>query len=73
MGIAIYLLILHSASEALDKHIFGQANIAIHADLDIIGYQHIVKVCTGGLTAFVGIEGIRATIGPDGLSTTSTQ
>jgi hypothetical protein len=50
------------APEALDKNVVLKPSLAIHADLDFLGFQHCGKGFTRELAALVAVKDFRSTI-----------
>ena len=64
IGFQIHLFVFHTAPKTLDEHIVQPAAFAVHADLDIVAFEHASELLTGELAALVGIEYVgRAMLG----------
>ena len=56
IGFQVDLFIFQAAPEALNKHIVHPAALAIHADLNPMGLEHICEALTGKLATLVGVK-----------------
>jgi hypothetical protein len=59
IGLAIKLLMLQVAPEALDKHIAGSAPLAVFAYLDAMGFEGSRQILAGKLTTLAIVKDFR--------------
>ena len=51
IGMQIYVLVLDAAPQALDEHVVDSACLAVHADRDVVGLEHVGELRGGELAA----------------------
>ena len=56
VGLQIHLLVFHTASQMLNKHIVQPPPLAIHADLNLLGLSHTDEFLAGELATLIGVE-----------------
>lgn len=54
----VYLFVFDGPPEALDEDIVAPCPLAVHADLDLAGGQHLDEVGRSELAALVGVENL---------------
>ena len=58
IGFEVNLLVFDGSPEALNDHVVSPTAIAVHADLDLVGFQEIGEFQAGELTALIGIHNL---------------
>ena len=61
IGVEIDVLIFDALPYPLDKDVVNPATLAVHADLDAIGFENPGEFGAGELAALVGIEAVSYT------------
>ena len=51
IGMQIDLLVFDAAPQALDEHVVDSACLAVHADRDVVGLEHVGELRGGELAA----------------------
>ena len=63
----IDVVILHCAPQPFNHDVVQSPSFAIHADLDLMRFEHASEVFTRELAALVGVEDLRSTFGLQSL------
>jgi hypothetical protein len=67
IGVQVDVLIFQASPKPLDEDVVPAPALAVHADLDGVGFQHAGEVGAGELTALIGVENLRLTESPQRL------
>jgi hypothetical protein len=59
VGVQVYVFIFQASPQPLDEDVVHAPALAVHADLDGVGFQHAGEVGAGELTALIGVEDLR--------------
>ena len=62
VGVEINFFIFDTAPESFNKDVITPAAFSVHADLDVVIFQHVGKFQAGDLAALVGVEDFRPAI-----------
>jgi len=67
VSLEVHLLVFDRLPEALDQNVVAPAPLAVHADSDLVRFQHIDEVRTCELAPLIGIDGVGFAVPRDRL------
>ena len=62
IGMQVDMLVFHALPQPLDEHVVDPAPLAVHADLDPVGFEDPGEVVTCELAALIGVEDLRRAV-----------
>jgi len=67
VGVQVDVLVFHALPQPLDNPGGHPSTFAVHADLDVVVFEHLGKLDTRELTSRIGVEGFRCAVLGDRL------